>query len=119
MLHKLPVVSQTSTVAASSHKKTAEKDPPRQATVLIVPPGVGGDTPDIANDVNRASVQTQRENVISARAGPKSQTSSANSKHVLANSELMDLHRNGILPGRWQILTRSRSNSQNRNRRKK
>jgi hypothetical protein len=119
MLHKLPVVTQTSTVASSAKKKP-KKDPPRQATVLIIPPRARGDMPIIANNVNQVAlsptVQTKhgKPKHISKRTD---NTSGGPKKHVLANEELMGLHRNGILPGRWQILTRP--NLQNRNRRKK
>ncbi|XP_053407301.1 hephaestin-like isoform X2 [Mercenaria mercenaria] len=120
VLHKLPVVSQTSTAAYSSKKK-AKKGPPRKATVLIIPPKVRSDLPIIANNVNQvshpSSIQTQTGNVINARADQKGVTSGGPKNHVLANEELMGLRKNGILPGRWQILTRP--NSQNRTRRKK
>lgn len=116
MLHKLPVVSPTSTVASSSIRRV--KDPPGKATVLIIAGGVHRDIPIIPNTGSiPASIKTQTGSAIGAHAYEKSKTSGGHNKRVVANPALVDLHRNGLLPGRWQILTKP--NKKNTNKRKK
>ena len=135
VLHKLPVVSgHTAEVVDPSveRRRITTKDPPRKATVLILPPRVRAELPIIAKNVNHLTPQdiahqNQQQHILLPKGGARMKQSEAqpsasggNKQHVMANAELLELYRTGILPGRWQILTKSgqSTNSQNRPRRR-
>lgn len=107
VLHKLPVVSQTSTAAfsASNRQREASKEPPRKATVLILPSRATADLPILANNVNHVSLPPTLHSTGSDQNG---------GINVLENAELMELQRNGILPDRYQILTKPLTQSTNK-----
>ncbi|KAL4232107.1 hypothetical protein ACF0H5_009683 [Mactra antiquata] len=109
VLHKLPVASQQSSAIkriADLGRRNRRGQSHRQATVLIIPPRARSDSPIIANNVESVP-NTQLSN------SPPIATARDSNRHVLANPELLDLHRNGILPGQWQILTKPNRNSRN------
>lgn len=120
VLHKLPVVSgrTAEVVDPSVERRRITKDPPRKATVLILPPRVRAELPIIAKNVNHLTPSDFAKSKTSQSSGTRiihtdsqPQTSGGNKQHVLANTELLELYRSGILPGRWQILTKSGQNT--------
>ena len=99
VLHKLPYVTPPGRQYDSN--TTALTSPPRQSTVLIIPPGQTSNLPIIANNLNRVIIPPT--NFPSQRRIPPS--GSGGNLRVVANPALMDLYKSGILPDHWQILT--------------